>query len=715
MKKYLLFIAVYLLCFGYVYAQKKQSVYIQYDKNLPPEVFGVGELKKALALKHIPVAKNSKGAIVVKTNVTPSLQKQGYSFKRQGNTYILSGGDATGVMYGLTELAEQIAVGKSIQNIKSFNGKPYIEKRGIKYNIPLDARTPSYADSGFAAQNNIATMWDFSFWQNYLDNLARYRYNVLSFWNLHPFPSMIKVPEYPDVALNDVYVKDDVYSGHKMHIAKKITIDEKIAFWKKVFKYANDRGIEIQWYNWNIFVSGTEGKYGIKQAQDNDITIDYTRKSVKQFLLTYPNVTVMGVTAGEFLDTKQKGKYAIENWLANTFGEGMMDAQKVNPTIKNTTLVFRQHYTKLDIVKTAFKDYDGPFETEFKYSRARMFATVSPPWFDSIYRADVVKYGVKSWQNIRNDDVFIYRWGDPVYASKFIKNIPLDVTAGFVIGPDGYMYGRDFASKNPAVYGKTEIDKNWYNFMIWGRTAYNPDMSADFYKEQLKLHFPGADVDKIYTTWRATSDILSWIDKQFFKPNDFEFNLEGCFNRQGFFTINDMISSAPLPEQNVVSIAEYALQNGKTTQLSPFDVADKLDAAAAILLKGGATIPVGANADLNETVSDFKAWAYLGRYYAAKFRGATYTAMLRNTGKEEYREKAVQALTGAVTEWKNYAAISIKKYKPQLFARTQRVLNWNASIPDVEKDVEIAKAAKKGEPIKQKSDNKLWNITSKYY
>ena len=28
---------------------------------------------------------------------------------------------------------------------------------------------------------------------------------IVSLWNLHPFPSMVKVPEYPDVALNDVW------------------------------------------------------------------------------------------------------------------------------------------------------------------------------------------------------------------------------------------------------------------------------------------------------------------------------------------------------------------------------------------------------------------------------------------------------------------------------------------------------------------------------
>ena len=691
---------------------QQNAVYIQYNKAIPAETFGIEQVKIAFKTQHVAVVEKPAG-LILKTSVDGSLPKQGYEFKKKGNEYLLSGGDATGVMYGLTELAEDINLDKSLAQVKPFSGKPYIKKRGLKFNIPLDARTPSYADSGFAAQHNIATMWEFSFWKNFLDNMARYRYNVLSLWNLHQFPSMVKVPEYPDVALNDVYVRDDVHSGAKLHIVKKISIDEKIAYWKKVFKYANDRGIDIQWYNWSVFVSAAEGKDGIKWAQDDPVAIDYTRKSVKQFLLTYPNVKAMGVTAGEHLDTKQTGKYSIENWLAMTYGQGIMDAKAVNPNL-DVTMIFRQHYTKLDIIKAAFKAYQGPFETEFKYGRARMYATVNPPWFDSIYKADVIKYNVKCWQNIRNDDFFIYRWGDPVFAAQFIKNIPLDVTAGFVMGDDGYVYGKDFASKNPAVYGEYEIDKNWYNFMIWGRAAYNPDLPASFYKDQLRLHFANTDVNKLYTTWRATSSIVSWIDKLCFKPNDYEFDLEGCFNKQGFFDINALISSAPIPGQNVISIADYAKQQGKTGQLSPFDVADKLDEAADVLLKGS-NIPANNNADLAETVSDFKAWAYLGRYYAAKFRGATYTAMLRTTGNEDDRQKATTALTDAVTEWKNYAAISAKKYRPQLFSRTGGTLDWNALIPGTEKDIQIAKNAKMGEPVKQKSDNKLWNITSKYY
>jgi len=66
--------------------------------------------------------------------------------------------------------------------IKSSNHSPDVEKRGLKFNIPLDARTPSYADFGDAAQKNIATMWEMDYWKQFIDELARYRYNTISLW-----------------------------------------------------------------------------------------------------------------------------------------------------------------------------------------------------------------------------------------------------------------------------------------------------------------------------------------------------------------------------------------------------------------------------------------------------------------------------------------------------------------------------------------------------
>ena len=109
-------------------------------------------------------------------------------------------------------------------------------------------------------------MWETNFWTGMLDNMARHRYNLLSLWSLHPFPSLVRVPEYPKVALADVKRKAGAMwnatgSGVGMYdpsweltTLKKMTMDEKIAFWRWVMQYAKDRGIDCYVMTWNIFV-----------------------------------------------------------------------------------------------------------------------------------------------------------------------------------------------------------------------------------------------------------------------------------------------------------------------------------------------------------------------------------------------------------------------------------------------------------------------------
>jgi len=136
--------------------------------------------------------------------VTNSGPAQSYGLERNGNTWRVLGADAVGAMYGGLDVAEAIRTG-ALDVLKTGQHQPFIAQRGIKFNTPLDLRTPSYSDNSDASQANIPEMWSMDFWHAFLDEMSRARFNVLSLWSLHPFPSLVKVPEFPDVALDDVW------------------------------------------------------------------------------------------------------------------------------------------------------------------------------------------------------------------------------------------------------------------------------------------------------------------------------------------------------------------------------------------------------------------------------------------------------------------------------------------------------------------------------
>jgi len=352
---------------------------------------------------------------------------QSYSIRRSSadgrTTIAILGADAAGAMYGALDLAEAIRLG-TLDSFGDSDHTPHIERRGIKFNAPLDVRTPSYSDNSDAAQANIAEMWSFDFWREFLDNMARHRYNVLSLWSLHPFPSLVRVPEYPDVALDDVMrtlvPMDDTYShsGDDMfrpvlltrtETVRKMSIEEKIAFWREVMRYAHDRGIEVFWFTWNIFTFGAEGKYGITSAQTNPKTIDYFRSSVREMVLTYPLLDGIGITAGEHMQ-EGKGEFSKENWLWRTYGEGIRDALKLQPE-RRFRLIHRYHQTGQSEIMEAFKDYPGPFELSFKYAIAHMYSVPNPPFIQEALPLITPEH--RTWLTVRDDDVYSFRWGDP--------------------------------------------------------------------------------------------------------------------------------------------------------------------------------------------------------------------------------------------------------------------------------------------------------------
>jgi len=221
------------------------------------------------------------------TPLAPHAVVQAYAIRKQSAlgevTYTVLAADATGAVYGGPDLAEALRLG-TLASVTGSDHAPFIANRGIKFNIPLDARTPSYSVAGDSAQQNIPVVWDIGFWHEFLDELARQRYNVISLWNLHPFPSMVRVPDYPDIALPHVRRTTETFDGTydlngkdmvrpsllaHLQVVRKMTIEHKIAFRREVMDYANDRGISVYLFTWNIFVWGTEGKHGITSAQDN--------------------------------------------------------------------------------------------------------------------------------------------------------------------------------------------------------------------------------------------------------------------------------------------------------------------------------------------------------------------------------------------------------------------------------------------------------------
>jgi hypothetical protein len=89
-------------------------------------------------------------------------------------------------------------------------------------------------------------------------------------------------------------------------------------------------------------------------------------------------------------------------------------------------------------------------------------------------------------------------------------------------------------------------------------------------------------------------------------------------------------------------------------------------------------------------VNDCEALAHLGRYYAAKIRGACALALFDANGDPFEHAAALRHLTEALAQWKGYAAVRDAHYVPALYNRLGHV-DITALTASVAADLDIAR------------------------
>ena len=713
--------AVLILVFVLALPAAAQELEVVHDAaSGEPGRFAAEEIRREVA-RRSGRQPGDGGSVQVVIGVDKAIDSKPQSYRIRAHdeggrrTIVVRGVDPVGAMYGGLDVAEAVQTG-AIHRLKDSNHSPHVAQRGIKFNIPLDLRTPSYSDCSDASQANIPEVWDRGFWTDFFDAMARHRYNVISLWSLHPFPSMVRVPEFPDVALNDVWrtrVKlDDTFSmaGTDMvrpamladhEVVCQMTIDQKIEFWRWVMQQAADRGIRLYVFTWNVFTFGAEGKHGITNDLDNETTKKYFRASVREMITTYPLLAGMGITAGEGMPHQMDSRVK-EEWLWATYGEGVRDAQRAEPD-RSVSMIHRFHWTAQSEILEAFRLYPGPFDFSFKYSVAHMYSIPNPIFIQPLL--ENLAPGRKTWLTVRNDDIYTFRFGDPAYAREYILNMPpADKMAGFYMGPDGYLWGRDFLERAPDTGRRPLVmEKQWYSFMLWGRLAYDPALPDSHFERVLAARHPTASAASLFRVLQGAAQVMPLTTRFFWKDIDLKWYPEACMSHrtsQGFYSVRHFMEGSSMPGAGVLCIRDWRARlthRLPMKETTPLDIAGALEGAAAEIFGGLATLAQAAETDteLQKNMNDCESLGWLGRYYAAKIRGACALALYDADGDPDEQDAAVRHLNAALDHWSRYARVRDSQYVPALYNRVGYV-DVTALTEKVAADVGIAREWKPG-------------------
>jgi hypothetical protein len=678
-----------------------ETVSVFCNPATPQHTFAAGDIQKALEAKKFTVEikdlstltgsyAGKKVVIAQASNaqVTALLTAQGgsaagspgqqaYSLRTTTApqlSYWALGGDDNGAMYGGLQIAENIS-------FNGFSGKydseesPFLLNRGMKLNLPLDKRIPTYVGgwSSYSAREAIPHVWDMTFWKTLIDQQARSRYNVLSIWVHHPFPALVSVADYPNACLPNI----QKYDGSIINLNHS----QRVAFWREVMQYAHNRGMKFYFFNWNIYVDYASTQYPALSRDPSDAdTIDYYYKSMKALLATYPELDGFGITSGDGMDGS-----AEENtqWTWNAMGKAVKDYLSENPS-RQFNLIHRGVKTDpetCDAIYAPLKSVPNvTFNMSAKYAMAHMYSTPAPRWTGDI--KSCAKLGLKTWLTFRNDDYFYLNWGDPQFVRDFMAGIPdKESVVGMYIGIDGYNPSRARLHKDATQNGQLEVERRWYMEMLWGRISYNPNMSDEVLKNLLGRRYAlaAASSANLFEAWTLASRSLPKVTELVMKDwsLDFHWYPEGCWSDpgrcSGFRTIDDaggakggFAGQDVAKGSNLCNIANSAA--GKCgSKKSSYVVADEMQADAKKALALINTMKGDGNAELEVAINNVKQMAYLSAYYAHKIRGATYK-------KAGEIEKARAEMGKAYCWWMSYSRSMDAAYHADSFR--------NLSLPD---------------------------------
>jgi hypothetical protein len=644
-----------------------------------------------------------------------SIKSQGFRIKKDPahHCLVLLYIDNTGVVYGINKVNESIISGISIPHITEETSNAFLSNRIIKYNLPW---SPYRNEKAITLHDS--TCRDLNYWKKFLDMMVDTRFNVLSLWNIHPFPFMIKSKTFP-LANN--------FNEAQMNAWR--------SFWTSLFHMAKVRGIETFIVNWNIAVSPEFAKaYHVSEYSDqSEIVKQYTRSSVTQLINEYPDLTGIGVTLADWMGTfdEKMTPQQREDWIEETFVKGMKEADRTVKFLHRSVLA-GDPLAMRHLIDHANLKEPSLVEIKFNWSHGHSTPLLaithdyhSGKLDDRFWSPKPSNYDIQ-WM-IRNEDIFILRWGQSDFIRDHIRANTHDYVNGYFIGSEGYIPAVDYSAKIKSEQTwQYAFEKQWLFYAMWGRLLYNPS-TPDTYFESLINHkygkgsgssllsaykYAGNMPLRLASFHRSTWDYTLYSEG-FLEPEPS--NVNGFFDRTSpFISIDEFIRHETL-DPGLLSIPDFVnktlsdslIAKNLTTPLALADLSERDSRKALNLFSIWYKSQTNKNKTLMSEWKDIATWSNLGMYFADKLRAGVALQTFYRTGNKNSRMTAVNELKKALKHWDQVIAYTKDRYLPTpyvalgMYKDTFPLFSWEGLRDQVVRDIDIAYKAKYIIPTKE--------------
>lgn len=377
--------------------------------------------------------------------------------------HVISGGSATGALYGCLELAERIEAAGELPREIFFGDAPALKLRGPVVGLQLTKIEPPRKTYEYPiTPSRFPWFYDRQLWQEFLDMMLKERCNVLYIWSGHPFSSLVKVPDYPEA----LEVTEEEFQQNQEIFGWLTEECDKRGIW-----------VVLKFYNIHIpYPFAMVHNLDFLQSSIHPLVADYTKKTIIEFIKSFPHIGLL-VCLGEAL----RGTQNKTDWFLDTILPAVKEGVAAANLKEEPPLILRGHdCDAVGIMDVATKQYSNLY-TMWKYNGESLTSYILKGYWKELHQG-LSRHGQPHILNIHVlANLEPFRYGAPSFIQKCVQAGRAHYGgSGIHLYPLFYWdwpYAADKAE--PRI---RQLDRDWLWYQAWFRYAWNPNRDPELEK-----------------------------------------------------------------------------------------------------------------------------------------------------------------------------------------------------------------------------------------
>ena len=597
------------------------------------------------------------------------------------NQFLIAGNDERGLTYALLEaaraiqiapLAEGSAPASLLDYIPTEVGSPYMRWRSMQV---------------FICNRELEREWfyDEECWEEYLDQLALYRYNNLSLTFGHqiaymspPYPFLLDLPEFPKVQAADFTPEQ---RSDNLNMLRFISMSAQL------------RGLHFTLGIWSQHAH----EYGepMVEGLTTDNLAEYNAAGLARVLAACPDIDGVQFRMNEesgvgedrqaefyepqFRAIAECGRPMRLDLRAKGLAESTIDlAQRLVPN----TVVSTKHWCE-----HLGMPYSMPMIQQRDHRSYRRYGT-----WDLLRKPRTYPLIHRLW-SAGSQRVLL--WGDPEWVKRFVGSCSASGDGFEVMAPLTNKGVRDrqppwlaYSERTAYKSHPDERERFWLFNLLFGRLGYDPDAAPDLCRRELRHRYgeTAGDVDQLYSVGSQILPLLTTVLQM--SASLWTFWPERYAGR----SLDEDTRIEPSDPTRFYRADEYVkdvLEGRLSGKWTPLQVASLLRELAGKTRLAIARIDQSTT-ELRYTCLDFSILSHLAEYHASRMEAVTYMELIRRTKEPGHLPSVRQHLEKSRVHWNALAAAADGNYADDLvfgFREKGHCGHWKDDLAVVERDL----------------------------